>query len=249
MKILALEFSSPQRSVAVATAPDDGTPRRLATVSEIQNPKSEVRAIPVLSLTNSISVSEVVETGCTHTMKPLGMAEEALKQAGIERGQIECLAIGLGPGSYNGIRAAIALAQGWQLACGIKLLGVSSTECIAAQAQADGLRGEFAVVIDAQREEFYLARYKVTADEVRELSALRLVTLAAVRKLRETGAVLIGPEATRWFPEARIVVPRAATLGRLALGRTDFVAGEKLKPIYLRETKFVKAPPPRVFAI
>jgi hypothetical protein len=32
----------------------------------------------------------------------------------------------------------------------------------------------------------------------------------------------------------------------LALDRTDFVAGEKLEPIYLRPTSFVKAPPPRI---
>jgi len=29
----------------------------------------------------------------------------------------------------------------------------------------------------------------------------------------------------------------------MATGRTDFVAGEKLEPIYLRETTFVKTPP------
>ena len=31
-------------------------------------------------------------------------------------------------------------------------------------------------------------------------------------------------------------------VARLADGRTDFKAGEKLEPIYLRETNFVKAP-------
>jgi hypothetical protein len=34
-------------------------------------------------------------------------------------------------------------------------------------------------------------------------------------------------------------------LARLAVGRSDFVAGEDLSPIYLRETSFVKAPAPR----
>jgi hypothetical protein len=32
-------------------------------------------------------------------------------------------------------------------------------------------------------------------------------------------------------------------VARLAAGRTDFVAGEKLEPVYLRETAFVKAAP------
>src|ERR1041385_3880620 len=179
-------------------------------------------------------------------MKPLALAEAALRQAGLEREQIECLAVGLGPGSYTGIRAAIALAQGWELARGVKLLGVSSAQCIAAQALADGIRGNACVVIDAQREEFYLAGYDFSESGVRETSKLRLATLAEARAREEADDVLIGPEVTRWFPKGRIVFPRAATLGRLALRRTDFLPGEKLEPIYLRGTKFVKAPPSRV---
>jgi len=49
---------------------------------------------------------------------PLRLVERALAEAKVERGQIECVAVGLGPGSYTGIRGAIALAQGWQLARG-----------------------------------------------------------------------------------------------------------------------------------
>ena len=52
------------------------------------------------------------------------MIESALAEAKIEREQIEVIAVGLGPGSYTGIRAAISVAQGWQLARGVKLLGV-----------------------------------------------------------------------------------------------------------------------------
>ena len=58
--------------------------------------------------------------------------------------------------------------------------------------------------------------------------------------------VLIGPEVSKWFPSGKIVFPRAAILGQMALVRNDFISGEKLEPIYLRETKFVKAPPPRI---
>ena len=36
------------------------------------------------------------------------------------------------------------------------------------------------------------------------------------------------------------------TIARLAATRTDYVSGDKLEPIYLRETTFVKAPPPRI---
>src|SRR3954469_15197603 len=99
MKILALEFSSPQRSVAVVQ-------------------KGEFH--------ESLSGSN----------EPFAMIDQALREAKLEREQIECIVVGLGPGSYTGIRSAISIAQGWQLARPISLLGISSVEGIAAQAQA-----------------------------------------------------------------------------------------------------------------
>jgi tRNA threonylcarbamoyl adenosine modification protein YeaZ len=221
MKILALEFSSPQRSVAIVQPSPSAGPRA------------------------DLSVSEVIETGGRAT-KAIGMIKEALRDAGLEREQINCVAVGLGPGSYSGIRAGIAFAQGWQLALNVKLLGVSSVECIAEQAVADGLVGSINIVIDAQRNEFYLAQYALNEKGWTELQPLRLVTLAEVQQLERAGQTLIGPEATKWFPGGRVVFPRAAVLGQIALRRNDFVPGEKLEPIYLRETSFVKASPPRI---
>jgi tRNA threonylcarbamoyl adenosine modification protein YeaZ len=212
MKILALEFSSSQRSVAI--------------------------------LDSAERLSEVVETGAGANA-PLVMIEEALRQATLEREQVECVAIGLGPGSYTGIRSAIALAQGWQLARHVKLLGITSAECVAAQAQSDGVIGKVGVIVDAQREEFYLATYELRQNGYKALEPLRIVTREELQRGATSGNVFIGPEVTRWFASGKITFPRAATLGKLALNRTDFIAGEKLEPIYLRETKFVKAPPPR----
>jgi tRNA threonylcarbamoyl adenosine modification protein YeaZ len=258
MKILALEFSPPQRSVAVLQTDPSGV---------------------------APAACEIVEGG-SEGIRALDMVEEALRQAQLEREQIGCLVVGLGPGSYNGIRAAIALAQGWQLANDVQLLGVSSAECIAAQAQAEGVTGRVNVLIDAQRNEFYLAAYEIAKNADfksietggagfvvpplggtpgeppeggttnpgiparfgkgwREVEPLRLATMAEARERERAGEVLIGSEVTRWFPAGRIVFPRASTLGRMAPGRNDCIAAEKLEPIYLRQTTFAKAPPPR----
>ena len=215
MKILALEFSSPQRSVAVVRRDE------------------------------SPSVTEIIEAGSTAS---LAMIEDVLREAKLEREQIECIIVGTGPGSYTGIRAAISIAQGWQLARGIKILGVSSAECIAAQAQADGVTGRVNVIVDAQREELYSATYELTRDVCREIEVLKIVTIEEARGRSDAGDAFIGPEVSRWFAAGTMVFPRAATLGTLALNRTNFIAGEKLEPIYLRETQFVKAPPPRIIS-
>src|ERR1035437_6117737 len=97
MTILALEFSSEQRSVALAR---DG-----------------------------VVLAEACELGGGDT-KAVAVIEKVLAAAKIAREEIEMIVVGLGPGSYTGIRAAIAVAQGWQLARGVKLLGISSAECL-----------------------------------------------------------------------------------------------------------------------
>ena len=222
MKVLALEFSCPQRSVAV--------------VHQWPSAKWGAR-------------SEIIETGTVET-KSIAMVDAALHQAGLEREQIDIIAVGLGPGSYHGIRLAIAMAQGWQLAAAdhqTKLVGISSADCIAAEAAREGIEGPVAVIIDAQRGEFYMGTYELGPNDWRELRPLALVSLEQVQQCKGAGQRLIGPEVTKWFPgEGRIVFPRAAMLGQLALGKDNFAAGEKLEPIYLRATQFVKAPPPRI---
>ena len=217
MKILALEFSSPQRSVAILQAKAG---------------------------TENLVITEVVEAN-SKVSNTFSLIEEVLNTAHMEREQVECLVVGLGPGSYTGIRAAIAVAQGWQLARSVSLLGISSAECVAAQAQSEGFSGQVNVVINAQRNEFYLAGYELSNQTRRLLAPLHLATTADVQKLADAGQILIGPEVTTWFPRGQQVFPRAGTLAKLALGRTDFTQGEKLEPLYLRETKFLKAPPPR----
>jgi tRNA threonylcarbamoyl adenosine modification protein YeaZ len=215
MKILALDFSSPQRSVAVFSSGND-------------------------------LACEAMDSSPGRTMQPFALIESALCEAKLEREAVECIAVGLGPGSYAGIRVAISLAQGWQLATGVKLLSISSAEVIAAQAVAAGVSGRFNVVIDAQRGEFYLAGYQAENGIAREIAPLKLMTAIEMEESVWAGELLIGPEVTKWFPSGRIFFPAAATLCQLAQQRTDFVAGEKLEPIYLRETTFIKAPPARI---
>ena len=214
MTTLALEFSSPQRSVAVARMD---------------------------------RVAQAVEPGGRNTAA-FGLIEKVLAEIKIEREEIGMIVVGLGPGSYTGIRAAIALAQGWQLAREIKLLGINGAECLAAQAQSEKIFGRVNVVIDAQRNEFYLTSYEISAEGWKEIEPLRILPLAEVQSRAEANETLAGPEVTRWFPNGKILFPRATMLAKLAASRNDFVAGEKLEPVYLREANFVKALPSQVRA-
>lgn len=217
MKIVALEFSSAHRTVAVAELSED----RRATV-----------------------LGWAAESGTLQT-KALALVQAVLDQAGVGVEAIDCVAVGLGPGSYTGIRVAIALAQGWQLARGVRLLGLSSFDALALQAQAAGLRGRIHLVADAQRNEFYLASYELSATQWRLIEPLRLASAPEIQQRLAAKEPVLGPEAGRLLSGGQTLFPEAAALAQLAAGRTDFVPGERLEPIYLRPAKFVKAPPPR----
>ncbi|MGH7992600.1 MAG: tRNA (adenosine(37)-N6)-threonylcarbamoyltransferase complex dimerization subunit type 1 TsaB [Limisphaerales bacterium] len=230
MTVLALEFSSAQRSVAVLDLKEGGAPPWPEKDGAMTRPRPPAR------------IAEAIEAGAGGT-NAFSLIEKALAEAGRAREQIEVIVVGVGPGSYSGIRVAISLAQGWQLAfAGVKLLGVSSAECLAAQAQTEEIFGRVNVVIDAQRNEFYLASYEISPRGWKETKPLRIVSLAEMRTLAEAGENWVGPDLTRWLPKGTILFPTAVTLGWLASGRNDFVSGDKLAPIYLRETNFIKAP-------
>ena len=210
MTILALEFSSSQRSVAIA--------RGESIFSE---------------------AVETIERGTA----AFAMIERALAQAKIKREEIEAIAVGLGPGSYTGVRSAIAVAQGWQLARGTNATSVSSVDAIAAQAHVEKIFGRVNVAVDAQRREFYFAEYEITEASWKELAPLKILPFAEVQSRTNSGQILIGPEAVKFFPNGRAVFPRAATVAKIAVARSVFIPAGKLEPIYLRETNFVKAKP------
>jgi tRNA threonylcarbamoyladenosine biosynthesis protein TsaB len=206
MTILALEFSSEQRSVAVAV--------------------------------NASVVNEASETG-GRGVAAFAMIERVLAAAKLEREQIQAIAVGLGPGSYTGIRAAIALAEGWKLARDISVTGVGSVATVVSVAQAQKIFGPVSVVVNAQREEFYCATYDITDTGWSEITPLKIVSRAEVLSLSQ-GRLIIGPEAPK-FPGGRLIFPSAAAVAKLAVDRNDFRATQPLEPIYLRETTFVKA--------
>ena len=74
-----------------------------------------------------------------------------LAEQGVARGELACIVVGRGPGSFTGVRIAMATAKGVASALGVGLVGVSSLDAVAWNAQAAGVRGPLAVVADAMR--------------------------------------------------------------------------------------------------
>ncbi len=123
-----------------------------------------------------------------------------LAEAGAVRGQLACVCVGRGPGSFTGVRIALAAAKGIASALGIGLVGVSTLDAVAWGAWAAGARGEALVAADAMRKEVYPVRYALTADgPVRQGADRVLKAEEAAAEAMAEGGLLVAGDALRKY--------------------------------------------------
>jgi tRNA threonylcarbamoyladenosine biosynthesis protein TsaB len=209
MKLLAFEFSSGRRSVAVWR---DG--------EGFEAEHSAGGATPFVAL-----------------------SQRVLARAGLRAADIEAVAVGLGPGSYTGVRLGIAAAQGWAVASGVRVAGVSSFDAIALAAVRSGIRRGW-VATDAQRGEAAVAEFVSGGTDFHWERGLGLVSADQLRELVRAGAVVLG-HGLPGVDGISVASPSAIDIAALAAGRQAWAAPESLEAVYLREAAFAKAPRPR----
>jgi tRNA threonylcarbamoyladenosine biosynthesis protein TsaB len=103
-----------------------------------------------------------------HATRLLEMARELLAGAGIAWSELERIAVGVGPGTFTGLRVGVATARGLAQSLSIELVGVSSPRALAATALAAdappsssaGERSAVLAIIDARRGEVFAAAYE-----------------------------------------------------------------------------------------
>jgi tRNA threonylcarbamoyladenosine biosynthesis protein TsaB len=167
--------------------------------------------------------------------RPVSVLEDAealLSDAALAPADLDGVAVGIGPGSFTGIRMAIATARGLSLALGIPVAGVSTLRALAAGAPGA------VPVIDAKRREIFTE----VDGEPAVLAPLNLrldpgtlcVGDGAVRyrdQLTSRGAEIPPDDDERHVPRARF----HALLAR------DFGPADAVQPLYLRVPDAEKA--------
>ena len=143
----------------------------------------------------------------------------ALQEILAARPQLTRVVVGLGPGSYNGIRSAISVAWGIARAQNVPLVGLSSLLGLA--------EGSYVAVGDARRGQSYFA----VVNEGRFLSEPILCEQKDLPALVKAGPVY-APEKIGFFPPALVQTPAAARLARLAA--TAPVSSTPPEPLYLK---------------
>jgi tRNA threonylcarbamoyladenosine biosynthesis protein TsaB len=141
----------------------------------------------------------------------------------------ERIIVGVGPGSFTGIRVGIAAAHGLAIGWGAELAGMSSLALLAVGAAADG---EVAAAVIGGHGELFVQQFEVaTVKPVNKLHNLPAAAAAAVI----TAPLVIGSGAkqlveARGWGEAREAWPSAANALRLPQALRNLAA----KPVYAR---------------
>ena len=176
---------------------------------------------------------ESFSTNRAHNSVIFGYAEEILKKC--DR-KIEKIAVGLGPGSYSGVRVGIALANGLSLAMNIPAFGVSS---LLAYGEDKTTSPNYAVIGDARRKSRFIALISngLLTGEPELIPEEKF--LSRLNELRETGEIdaVYTPDqrVAEEVSFAEISHPTAAKIAQIAANTNSPEGGKiRLEPHYLR---------------
>lgn len=181
-----------------------------------------------------LSGDEIVSRDWPNDRKNSGPFFENLQAMRQQFGRPDMIVVGLGPGSYAGVRIAIATAIGLQALSNTRLVGYPSICAF----EADGK--DYCVIGDARRQTFFYAR--IRANKLAEGPILVSENELQGNLARLNGEIpVFAAEHLPQFERALVRYPSASVLARLAQGsRSDF-AKPPLEPMYLREP-FVTMP-------
>lgn len=175
---------------------------------------------------------DVHDIGTGHAEVLMGQIAGVLEDAGITYGDLDRIAVSVGPGSFTGLRVGVSAARGLALALSIPAVGVTTLQAIAADTASLAGNKDILAAIDARRGQLYVQSFDGNGTS---LAGPRVVPV-------EDARVMVGPETivagngAALLEATDAVLPGAAsgdiaTIARLGAARAP---GEAPAPLYLR---------------
>ena len=220
-----------------------------------------ILAIDTASMVSSVAVASqerllaelTVQTKLTHSETLLPHIEQVLQMAGVNKEELQGIAVSIGPGSFTGLRIGLATAKSIAYALQLPLLGISTLEALAWHYPVPGIYT--AALLDAQKGNAYVESYRweqgtlsvVDAVEVAKVTDIVAHCARIAEPVLLTGDVvqkkIIGkmelPAGVMTAP-ANVLMPRAACVAMLGLA--EFKAGHQdnvmaIEPVYIRRSE------------
>lgn len=173
----------------------------------------------------------------SHNSQLFEPLRSALTAAGND---LDRIVIGLGPGSYTGVRIAIAAAQGISMTRGIPSLGLPSILC----PNTPPASAPFAVIGDARRDGFFAAT--ISDNRVTE-DGIQILTSEELKKWLSQNAhlpIYTYDSKMAEISPAVLTQPSAVVLASLGQKFTPDGELQTLEPIYLRDAFITEAKRP-----
>lgn len=189
----------------------------------------------------------------SQNQKVFGFVDEAMGDAGFGLETVECFSVGLGPGSFSGLRIALSAVQGMALPGRRAVMGISSAEVLAEDHMASRGAEPVLVVGDARRGRFWYGRFDPGGGQALPAERFHLSGPDEIGEAAREAAWVVTPEWDRIGESLQRIVGSvsrlvtesctadARTLCTLARRRMkEGVPSEPLTPIYLHPPVFVK---------
>lgn len=135
-------------------------------------------------------------SGMTHSVTLLPMAQELLKRVGVELKDVDVIAVAAGPGSFTGLRIGVSAAKGLAWALDKPCAKVSTLEAMAWSAVALG--GNLCPVMDARRGQVYNALFTSDGTSPARVTPDRAISLEELsQEVKKAGKtqILVGDGA------------------------------------------------------
>ena len=179
---------------------------------------------------------------------------EAFARTGRDVKELELIAVGIGPGSYTGVRVGLAIAKGLAFGLGVPLVGIPTFGALALNGPADA---KFICTLARSRKgEVYAGLYRQDVEGLEEVTPPTIWTvteLAADLKEKGQPVLFLGEVLAEIETELAMVLKEQASFGRGAenivdgahvasLGLAQWVATREnqldtVLPLYLRRTE------------
>lgn len=181
----------------------------------------------------------------------LGMLQGLLGEAGLTLRGLDAVAFGRGPGSFTGVRIAVAVAQGVAFGAGLPTVPVSTLAALAHGECRRSGRRRILAALDARMGEVYWGRYEMGPEGVMVATGEESVCPPELVPLPQGGGwwgagpgwsvhepVLrerIGAALEGVAPEAICEAQDIVRLAAVSVGKGELTPPELAQPVYLRD--------------